>query len=150
MISKKILVPVVLAVAIGGTAIFGVSLAQAQGRPNPFSGLVTAIAKKFNLDQAQVQAVVDDYQKTEQSTRQKDMQQRETDSLAKLVADGKITEAQKQLIIAEMTALKAKYNPENSKSLTDEQRKTQMQAERDELAAWAKANNIDEKYLWRR
>ena len=91
--------------------------------------------------------MVDDYQKTEQSTRQKDMQQRETDSLAKLVADGKITEAQKQLIIAEMTALKAKYNPENSKSLTDEQRKTQMQAERDELAAWAKANNIDEKYL---
>ena len=138
----------VLTAALAGTAIFGVSLVHAQtDNNNRFSGLVAAIAKKFNLDQTQVQAVVTDYQNTERTQMEQKRQQMETDKLTKLVTDGKITETQKQAIITEMAALKAKYNPSNFKDLTADQRKTQMQTEKDEITAWAKANNIDKKYL---
>lgn len=147
MITKKIFIPVILVSAIAGSAIFGRNLVKAQSKGNYLSGLVQAIAQKFNLDQNQVQTVVDDYKKTQVTQMQQQWQQTETDRLSKLVTEGKITEAQKQAILTEMAALKAKYNQENLKNLSADQRKTQMQAEKDEITAWAKTNGIDQTYL---
>lgn len=58
------------------------------------------------------------------------MEQKHEEHLNQLVKDGKLTAAQKQLIIAKHKALKA-----------------EMEAKRTELEIWAKANNIPMEYL---
>jgi Spy/CpxP family protein refolding chaperone len=110
-------------------------------------GLIETIAQKFGLDQNKVKAIVNDYQTQQKKRMQKNMEKRQEDKLSQLVRNGKITDAQKQAIIKEMAALKAKYNPETMKNLTPEQRKTQRDEMRNEILSWAKANSIDESYM---
>lgn len=79
------------------------------------------------------------------------MKTRFEDRLTQEVKDGKLTEAQKRLLIAKHNELQAKREadrPENWQSLTREERKTKMEAERQALEAWAKANGIDSKYFF--
>jgi hypothetical protein len=109
--------------------------------------LIETIAQKFGLDQNKVKAIVNDYQTQQKKRMQKNMEKRQEDKLSQLVKNGKITDAQKQAIIKEMAALKAKYNPETMKNLTPEQRKTQRDEMRNEILSWAKANSIDESYM---
>lgn len=104
MITKKLILPIVAIVAAGGILTFSVSKVNAQTN-TPMSGLVQMIASKFNLDQTQVQTVVDQYHQTEKGNRGTEMKNQE-DRLAKLVTEGKITEAQKQAIIAEITTVR--------------------------------------------
>ena len=143
MISKKILLPALAVSAIIGASYFGINQVQAQASDNPFSGLVQKISQKFNLDQTQVQTVFDDYRNEQKQNRQQNMQQREQDRLTQLVKDGKITEDQKNAIIAELASLREKYKPENFKDMTADQRKQQFQNQQDEIKAWAQGQNID-------
>jgi len=67
----------------------------------------------------------------------------EEERLTKLVSEGKITEAQKSAILAELKALQTKYSIESMKDLSEEERQTQMKTIQDELTAWAKEQGID-------
>ena len=69
--------------------------------------------------------------------------------LSQLVKDGKLTEAQKQLIVTKRAELDSarKTQFESSKNLTPEERKTQMEKEKTTLQAWAKENGIEIQYL---
>ncbi len=79
-----------------GIASLGVGtvLAAQSSDQNPVSGLVAAIAEKFNLKEADVQAVID-----EQAAAQED--QREAELLANDVSAGKLTQTQADAILAE-------------------------------------------------
>lgn len=148
MFSKKILLPVLATAVIGGVVVYGVGVAQVHAQDEkPLSGLVQALVQKFSLNESQVQTVVDDFVSHERQTRLESMQKREEDRLTKLVAEGKITDAQKQAILNELAALRSTYNPENMKDKTAAERKAQMQAMHDELQAWAKQQGIDLKYV---
>lgn len=140
---KKIIFPI-LGLILAGAVVAGVTQVKAQSNNNnPYSGLVQMIAQKFGLDQNQVQAVANQYRDQQKQNRQQTIEQREQDRLDKLVQAGKITDAQKQAILNELTALKNKYNPANLKSLTPDQRKQQFQAEQQEIQSWAKSQGID-------
>ena len=69
--------------------------------------------------------------------------------LTQLVSEGKITEAQKQLIVTKMSELVAARAQEMDalKDKTMAERKALMDQKRTELEAWAKANGIDTQYL---
>lgn len=142
MITKKLILPIVAIVAAGGILTFSVSKVNAQTN-TPMSGLVQMIASKFNLDQTQVQTVVDQYHQTEKGNRGTEMKKNQEDRLAKLVTEGKITEAQKQAIIAEITTIRAKYSLDRSKKLTPTERKAQMEKHQAEIKAWAQSQGID-------
>ena len=72
--------------ATGATAVFA-----ADATPqNPMSGLVNAIATKFNLNAADVEAVV----RAEFEARRAEMEAKMKEHLATLVKEGKITQAQ--------------------------------------------------------
>lgn len=111
---------------------------------NAENPLVRKLAGKFGLKQDEVQAVFDAVQ-TER------MQQRETQYttyLTKLVTDGKITEAQKQLLLEKRKEMSAD-RPDKSamQSMTPEERRAQMDAKKQEMDTWANENGIDTQYL---
>lgn len=148
MISKKIILTG-LAAAIVGTATLGTSQivhAQTTGN-NPMSQLTQMIAQKFNLNQSQVQAVVDQFQKQRKTQIQQKIQQRENTRLDQLVSQGKITGQQKQAILDEQAKLKSEYNPQSFKGITAAQRRQQIQKEQAEIQAWAKTQGISASYL---
>lgn len=137
-----------------GLAVVGGNFAYANtvstgDKHNPMSSLVSAIAIKFNLNSADVQAVVDDVMKTEQATHMADMQANQATRLAKAVTDGKLTQAQANLITTKLSEMKASMeaNQTANQNLTQAERKAKMQAEQASLKEWATANNIPMNFL---
>lgn len=119
---------------------------------NFFSELVIFISQKFGLDKTQVQNAIQDFRKqkkatiTPRPTMTPDQRlAAERARLNALVKQGKITGDQENAIIAEITALLAKY-PWDPKA-TPDAKKTQMQNMQNDLTAWAKAQGIDPKYV---
>lgn len=144
--NKKVVVPfVALAVLAFGT-LFTQGYASAQETTNPESTIVEKIATKFNLNRDEVQKVFDE-QKAEMHTQ---MQAKNEERLNQLVTDGKITEAQKTLILNKQKEIQAEREA-NKGSISDktpEQRKTEMDAKKAEIEAWAKENGINPTYIF--
>lgn len=145
--SKKKTIVTLLTTVILGLTILGPSVyAQTNSNSNKgnfFTSFIEFIAQKFGLDKTQVQTAVNQYKQEKKVNAQQNMQDRNKARFDQLVKDGKITQDQENAILAELSALRSKYNPSNMKNLTADQRKQQMQAEQDELKAWAQTNKID-------
>jgi hypothetical protein len=147
MINKKMLLIPLAALIVTGTTLGVASQAHAQtNNTNPIASIVAKIAQKFGLKEADVQSVFDQDRKD----RQTQMEAKYEATLTQDVKDGKITEAQKQLILAKHKELQTKRQSDfaNKKNLTPEQRKAEMTQEKQDLDAWAKQNGIDAKYLF--
>ena len=144
----------IVAFGIIGFGLLNVQGVQAQttsqtNNLNPFQLMIERISSVFHLDKAKVQEVVQQVHTEQQATREKQMEQRQTDRLSQLVKDGKITEAQKSAIIAKLTEIKKTFNPEISKTLSQAERKTVMDKHQAELKAWAVSQGIDPSYVMR-
>lgn len=144
--NKKLLV-MLGAVTIVGMSVLGSGqvFAQESTTQNPVSSLVQKIADKFGLNKDDVQALFSEHKnevKAKHSARQEDR-------LSKLVSEGKITEAQKTLIINKQKELTEKRaaNKGSLKNLSKEELRSKMEAEHAELEKWAIDNGIDLKYL---
>lgn len=114
-------------------------------KTDPMSGLVDAVASKFNLNKSDVQQVFD----TQKAKMEADREQTIKDKVAQLVTDGKITQAQADAINAKRAELQKEReaNKESFKSMTADQRKATMDKQKTDLETWAKQNNIDAQYL---
>ncbi len=133
----------------------GIGVAKAAtdtNKTNPMSGLVAAIAAKFNLNAGDVQAVFDGQKtqieaarKTKMAEMETQRQQKLADRLAKAVSAGKLTPAQADLVAAKEAELKAAQTGLESK--TPEERRAAMEAQAKSLKQWATDNNIPEAYL---
>lgn len=113
---------------------------------NPTSDIVTKIAQKFGLKEGDVQTVFDEV-RTQHFAQN---QTRFNEYLAQAVKDGKLTEAQKQVILDKHKDLfeKKPINREAFQSMTPEQRKAAKEKAHADLKAWADANGIDMQYLF--
>jgi len=143
---------VAIALTIGIGLIWGTtSMVYATETPKDgISTIIERIAVKFGLKKQDVQAVVDQVQSERQATRQKDALDQLEARLSVAVKNGKITEAQKSLIIAKHNELQAQRVKDQStwQNLTPAERKTKMDEQRTALEAWAKQNNIDSQYIY--
>ncbi len=112
---------------------------------NPMSDLVTAIATKFNLNTADVQAVFDANHKQMEAKHSA----RESERLSAAVTAGKITQAQSDLITAKRAELEASWKAKRAtpSTLTEAERKSAMNAERESLKTWMTTNNIPQEYM---
>lgn len=132
--------PLIVAGVATTLAVGGMSLVSADttssSSDNPMSSLVDAIASKFNLKKSDVQAVVDANRQQHEQQRQQKM----TDKLNQLVSDGKLTSAQKDLIVAKQAEVKTFMDSLKGKSESD--RRSAMKTERDNLKSWAQQHNI--------
>lgn len=142
--NKKITVSAIT-LAILGTSILGGAAVFAQGTDDSSTSIVQKISDKFGLKKEDVQAVFDQ----ERSERRSTMEAKHEEQLAQYVKDGKITEAQKKLILEKRSEMEKnmKQSLEALKNMTPDERKSQMEAKRTELEAWAKENGIDPTYL---
>lgn len=138
---------VATAVALASVGSMGVAhAATSTSTSDPMSSLVSAIATKFNLKTADVQAVFD-----QQRTQMDAQRTAEVKSeLAQLVKDGKLTQAQSDAIIAKRTALEQQRESNRTKmqSMTDAERKSAMDSERTALQTWLKDNGISTDYMY--
>lgn len=125
------------AVTILGTAVLGVNIVKADESSDRHSTIISKLVAKFGLNQADVEAVFEE----ERGERQAQMQVKKTERLNQLVADGKLTEDQKNLLITKQEEMKGQF--EGMRDLSPEERKAQMEAHRDEMHNWAEANGID-------
>lgn len=143
---RKVLVPVVAFVLVGA-GLFGITNSYADTTPDQYPSIVQKLVSKFNLNESEVKAVFDE-DRTERKTQ---MEKNFEEQLTQLVKDGKITEAQKQLILAKHKELSSQRQSEMEamKNLTPDERKAKMKTQRTELEKWAKDNGIDARYLMR-
>jgi len=165
---------VAIAIMVFGVACAGLSAAYAatdSGKSDPMSGLVSAIAQKFNLSEADVQTVFDEQRTKMEAEQEANRAQMEAEHQAKfetklseLVTAGKLTQAQANAIKAKKAELQAKMESakqtrrtqmQNMKNMTQEQRKaamearkTEMETQRTALQQWAKDNGISEEYMY--
>lgn len=112
-------------------------------RPNPFGKLAEAIATKFNLTTSSVQAVIDETMNKERPADQN--KEPKFDMVKKAVADGKLTQAQADLIYAKRAEIKTAM--ESYKSMTQTERETAVKTLMDSVKQWAKDNSIPVKHV---
>jgi Skp family chaperone for outer membrane proteins len=153
-LKNKILITII-AVSVIGIGLFTTTNVMAQDSGNGFNrmqSLVAKIADKFGLKIEDVQEVFDQ----EKKDRQAEMEAKYLERLNTLVSEGKITDAQKQLILNKHNEMKNKRQTEmqNMQGKTGEERKALMEAKRSErekerkdLETWATQSGIDVKYL---
>lgn len=139
MLTKKLLIPFISGIAIVTVATAGIAFAQTPA----VSGLAQAIAQKFNLNPTEVQTVITQYQQTQKQQMHQEMQQKVKSYLDSKVKDGTITQAQENVLIAELQKVQTEYSPESWSNLTPDQRQQQMQKMKQELQSWAQSQGID-------
>ncbi len=134
--NKKYLKPTTFVLGIIMLGLLSVSYASAQDKSN-YPPIVQKLAQKFNLNEADVQAVFDE----EKEEHFADMQARWNERLDDLVNDGKITKGQKDAVLEKHEEM------HNSmlelKDLSPEERKSKMKEIHDEFEKWAEEQGID-------
>jgi len=113
---------------------------------DPMSGLVSAIATKFNLKTSDVQAVFDEQRTKMEAEREQEMK----DKVAALVEDGKLTQAQADKINAKRAELQQarEANRDSMQDKTADERKAAMEAEKTTIDTWLSENDIDDSYAY--
>lgn len=145
---KKQLVVAGMVATTGLAGLTGVSIVNAEtnstNQNNQMSSLVDALASKFNLNKTDVQKVVDEQHAKMQSERE----QRGKDQVAKLVTDGKLTQAQADKISAKRAAMQKEReaNRTTMQAMTADEQKAEMASHRTELNQWMEDNGIDSQY----
>lgn len=134
-LKKKVIIPTIALVAILGAVAIGTMPVSASGPV--YGNLVQQIAQRFNLSESDVQKVFDDVR----VEHQQEMKTNWDNRLSQLVTDGKITDAQKNLIIAKHNEIQTQMDA--LRDLSPEERHTKMQEISDSLKQWASDNNID-------
>lgn len=131
--------------SVGLASVVGVATAATNSSTDPQAGIVDKLSTTFNLDKNEVQKVFDQ----EHAEREAEMQKRIEDRLSQAVTDGKITEEQKQKILAKHAELKAAMETEHEtlKDKTPEERRTFMEQKHEELKKWAEDNDIPKEFM---
>lgn len=145
---KKALLVTGAASTIGLSSVIGMGVASAATTSSTstsdnggMSSLIDKLATKFNLNKDDVQAVFDEDRTEHEAEQQKDFEAK----LDQAVTDGKITSAQKTLILNKMSEMKTYMD--SLKDKTDDERREAMKTKMDELKQWATDNNISMDYL---
>jgi Na+-transporting NADH:ubiquinone oxidoreductase subunit NqrC len=114
------------------------------GRGSLFNTIANAIANKFDLNVSDVQTVIDDTIAADDQEMEKNRPAR-VDPLVQAVKDGKLSQAQADLITAKREEMKTSMK--NLKDMTREQMVATMKTRTDFLKQWATDNGIPEQYI---
>ena len=145
---NKLIVPALVVVMGGVAAIATPASAHGwfiSGTENPHQPLIQKLVQKFGLKEDEVKAVFDEVKVAHKTEMKANLEKKLTID----VAAGKITEAQKQAILAKMEEIHSQHliDKEAFQDMTPEQRREAMTKVKNDLKAWATANNIDPSYL---
>jgi predicted RND superfamily exporter protein len=147
---KKQLIVASLATAVSVAGLSSIGIANAatdtnSSSTNPVSSLVDEITSKFNLNKSDVQAVFDSHHDAMDAKRESNLK----DRLTVLVQSKKLSQSQADAIQVKHDALVKQHeaNRDNVRSETDAERKAAHVAQKADIDAWAKQNNIPSEYV---
>ena len=133
----KVMLATGSAIAIGASSVIGMGIVNAQSAAaNGQQSLITKIAQKFGLKEADVKAVFDEEHTAHEAEHQAAMKAR----LDQAVKDGRITQAHEDQLIAKQQEMKTFM--ESLKDKTETERRIAMKAKMDEMKQWATDNGI--------
>lgn len=141
---KKLLIAATVAtIGIGGLSVGAASAATNTSGASGTS-IVDKLVAKFGLNKSDVQAVFDENRTAREAERLSKLQER----LDTAVKDGKLTQKQSDAIVAKFKELQSarEANREKFESMTDEERKSAMEAERTAFEKWKTDNNIPDAF----
>lgn len=147
---KKHLVAAGIVAATATAGVAGLSSAYAETASttnhDPMSSLVQAVATKFNLKTADVQAVFD----AQRTQMHQQREQAVKDQIAGLVKDGKLTQTQADKLNAKRTELEAERDSNRAamQGKTAAERRAAVQEHKTELDTWLKDNGISTDYAY--
>lgn len=139
---KRIIVPAVAAVVLSAGLLYAGSKVSAHGFAYENGDTIVArLAERLGVSEDEVKVVFDELR----DEHQQEMEVRFEGRLDQAVADGKITEEQKQLILAKHEELRAQHQQEmeQMQGQTPEERREAMEAHHQEMQQWANENEID-------
>lgn len=119
--NKKILIPTFAIAALAVASAVGLNIAHAEDT-NTYPPLVQKLAERFGLNQSDVQSVFDE----ERADHHAQMQQNINDRLSQAVADGVLTEDQKNALIQKF-----------------EEKQNEREQNHEEMQTWLKDQGID-------
>lgn len=134
---------IIAALTIGAfiaAGAYGASSALADDNNN-CSNIVKKLSERFNLNEDEVKTV---FNENREENKER-VRQRFEEQLNQMVADGNITEEQKQAIIKKKEELQSQHEESKGqfKNLSAEERETEREKNREEMENWAKENGID-------
>ena len=140
----KLILPIA-AVAVTAITMYGANQIMAFNGGGQHDVLIQKLATTFGKSETEVETVFNQFRTEQQATREAEFEAR----LVTAVTEGKLTEAQKQLIVAKHAELQAQHEADftNKTSMTKAEWQAKRLAERDELNTWAKSNSIDLSYV---
>lgn len=128
---------------IAGTV--GIGFANADSKDERHNSLINSFVQKFNLNESDVEEVFTQHREQMQTERRAEMKKQHEERLDKAVADGKITAAQKDLVLAKIEETQAQKDEVRKEGKEfREERRAEMQKHRDEMKKWASDNGIPE------
>lgn len=134
-----------ITIAFAALALTGLGMKEVEAVSFSPTEIVSRIATRFNLNKDDVQSVFNTFREQ----RQSQMIQAFSTRLDDAVKTGKITDAQKSLILNKMKEEQTTRDNEASswKSMTPEERRADRKKHQDEIQQWATANNIPIEFL---
>ncbi len=133
----------IIALSLGLIGLIGAGLVTTEANvyaetvaPTKYRPLMQKLIGHFNLDKTVVDKIIQDYRTNKQEENRKLLE----DKLTKQVKEGKITEAQKNEILAK-TAEWIKSR-QTIRTLPIEQRKSEVLELRQEIKSWKQTNNL--------
>lgn len=136
MKSKKIIIPAIALAVLSLVSVLGIRSVRADENVT-YPPIVQKLVERFNLNTEEVQQVFDEVR----GDRQQEMQDRFEERLTQAVSEGKITQEQKEAIIARKDEMKADRG--EFKNLTSEERHENRETHRQEMETWAEENSIE-------
>lgn len=108
--------------------------------------IVSTLSQKLGVSEDKVQKAFDEIHKD----RRTEMETQYQNMLSQAVKDGKLSDAQKQLLIDKYKELLSQREDQDKalKTMTPQERRAKMQKRHDELKLWAQQNEIDPSYLF--
>ena len=140
MKTKAIIISVAVLSILSLVGVFGIQSVRAN-EDNNYPPIIQRLVEKFGLNENEVKAVFDE----ERDEWQQQRQGRFEEQLNQVVSDGKITEEQKQLILAKRTEMQANRN--QYQDLSSEERREKMTEHHGEMKTWAQENGIDISFM---
>ncbi|MCF7865291.1 MAG: hypothetical protein K9M11_02190 [Candidatus Pacebacteria bacterium] len=135
--------------AVGAGTVSSTAFADTTTETNPrathITNLVTALSQRFNLNSADVQTVINTVMATEKTEMDANRSQNLATRLAKAVTDGKITQAQSNLITAKVQENKTFMDSLAGKTAAE--KKAAMQTYHEAMTKWATDNNIPKGFI---
>lgn len=149
---KKTLAIAGVGAMVALTSVTGLGVAHAATSNNtnsssgPMSSLVNAIASKFNLKTADVQAVFDAQHAQKEAQETADVKAK----VSQLVSDGKLTQTQATALLAKRAELQQQRDANRSTmhSMTDAERKAAIDKEKTALDTWFSEQGISTDYRY--